>query len=394
MVEVEMFPAKEGDCFLITLIKQDYRILVDGGTAQTYKDYLRTKLLELSQQGKKIDLLIVTHIDNDHIGGIISLFKENGSYDEANVICIEEIWHNSYRHFYGLNHNKLKFREKEILTSIISKRNVQDEYDPHEGEQEISAVQGTTLAGFLYKGNYNWNSMFEGKAVSCESKQVIDIADDCFIQILSPDEKALSKLMNVWKHELMESKFDFEFTMDSIFDDAFEYYMRYLNVVSGKVDDISSSKDDLMSIDELVKIVSKDDEKATNNSSIAFVLSCCGKRLLFLGDMCTKNIEYGVLENEFDLIKIPHHGSTNNIDFEFITKFKSLNYLISTNGKKYQHPNIDVIAKIIASNFDEKHIYFNYCHDKIIPLFNTEVRNTYNCQLHSPEENKNTIVYL
>jgi hypothetical protein len=50
MVKVEMFPANEGDCFLVTLIKQDYRILVDGGTSQTYKNFLRSRLLELSRQ--------------------------------------------------------------------------------------------------------------------------------------------------------------------------------------------------------------------------------------------------------------------------------------------------------------------------------------------------------
>ena len=52
-------------------------------------------VIQLRNDGKAIDLLVVTHIDNDHIGGIIELLKENGSNENPHIIEIRNIWHNS-----------------------------------------------------------------------------------------------------------------------------------------------------------------------------------------------------------------------------------------------------------------------------------------------------------
>ena len=92
---------------LITIINEDIHILIDGGTANTYRTYLRERLIQLRNDGKAIDLLVVTHIDNDHIGGIIELLKENGSNENPHIIEIRNIWHNSYRH--------LQFDKKDAL---------------------------------------------------------------------------------------------------------------------------------------------------------------------------------------------------------------------------------------------------------------------------------------
>ena len=79
---IEMLPANEGDCILITIPREDIRMLIDGGTSETYTSCLRERLLQIKEKGKGLDLLVVTHIDNDHIGGIIELLKENGSFAE------------------------------------------------------------------------------------------------------------------------------------------------------------------------------------------------------------------------------------------------------------------------------------------------------------------------
>lgn len=43
-IEIEVLPANEGDCILITIEKEDIHILIDGGTAETYRNYLKTRL--------------------------------------------------------------------------------------------------------------------------------------------------------------------------------------------------------------------------------------------------------------------------------------------------------------------------------------------------------------
>ena len=70
-----IYPANNGDSFLLEI--KDKIILIDGGYVDTYKNYIKPKLFELSKENKKISHLIVTHIDNDHISGIIKFIEEN-----------------------------------------------------------------------------------------------------------------------------------------------------------------------------------------------------------------------------------------------------------------------------------------------------------------------------
>jgi ribonuclease BN (tRNA processing enzyme) len=79
-MKITMMKAGYGDCFLIETKKNDglpYNILVDGGTGDSYdgreknRDYFFPYLRE-----NKIDLMILTHIDDDHIKGIQRLFKD------------------------------------------------------------------------------------------------------------------------------------------------------------------------------------------------------------------------------------------------------------------------------------------------------------------------------
>ncbi len=128
-IEIEVLPANEGDCILITIEKEDIHILIDGGTAETYRNYLKTRLIQLKNEGKVIDLLIVTHIDNDHIGGIIELLKENGSDMDSKIIRIKNIWHNSYRHLQFDKNQTLGKSEKSILNKIIANGEVSLNYN-------------------------------------------------------------------------------------------------------------------------------------------------------------------------------------------------------------------------------------------------------------------------
>lgn len=118
--EIEALPANEGDCILVTIEQESLHILIDGGTAETYRNYLKNRLIQLKNEGGAIDLLIVTHIDNDHIGGVIELLKENGSNKDSKIIEIKNIWHNSYRHLQFEKKGTLGNSEKKILNTVIA----------------------------------------------------------------------------------------------------------------------------------------------------------------------------------------------------------------------------------------------------------------------------------
>ena len=90
-----MLPAASGDCIYLEFPDSDFRMLIDGGYAKTYQKYLKKFLLKLAAEGKRLNLIVVTHIDDDHISGIRALLKENGDSRNPKIIEIDEIWFNS-----------------------------------------------------------------------------------------------------------------------------------------------------------------------------------------------------------------------------------------------------------------------------------------------------------
>ena len=97
-VEIYVFQAGEGDSFLVTIKdgKKEINLLIDCGNYVTYQQYIRKKLLNMAQNGKMIDYLILTHVHSDHIGGAIPLLKENGSSDATKVIPIRNVLYNGF----------------------------------------------------------------------------------------------------------------------------------------------------------------------------------------------------------------------------------------------------------------------------------------------------------
>nr|WP_228725629.1 MBL fold metallo-hydrolase [Klebsiella quasipneumoniae] len=74
-----MYPAQNGDAFLLSTGRTN--ILIDGGYASTFYSYIQKDLEELAAKNACLNLVIITHIDADHIGGIICLLASYGDSD-------------------------------------------------------------------------------------------------------------------------------------------------------------------------------------------------------------------------------------------------------------------------------------------------------------------------
>jgi len=61
-----------------------------------------------------------------------------------------------------------------------------------------------------------------------------------------------------------------------------------------------------------------------------------------------------------DAVKLPHHGSRNNVSRELIELLDCRRFLISTNGNIFEHPDAESIARIIKYGGRAPDIYFNY----------------------------------
>lgn len=369
-IKVEMFPAQEGDCFLVSLNTDPVtHILIDGGFESTYHEFLKPRLIELSNKGEYLTLVVVTHVDADHIEGILELFSENGSAENPQIIRIDEIWHNSYRHLQVEKEANLElgWREKEILQGIIANGNIKSK-NKNNQNKDISANQGSSLAALIYKGNYKWNEKFEYKAVNSDMKNEIKIHQDVKLRILSPNSDKLDKLSTYWLRELRKQKYDFKLTDEEIFDDAYEFSLLRHN----SLEEVEESKNIAFRNEEFRTLLTKKsshDNSPANGSSIAFILEYKGKKLMFLGDSHSKVIykemknliEKSNYNNFFNMIKVSHHGSRRNTSKELLEIIDATHFLISTDGSKNDHPNKETLARIIGRVGEQKRLLiFNY----------------------------------
>ena len=338
-------PALNGDCILVEFQTSHY-ILIDGGYVDTYENYLLPTLKEIESRGGKLDVVVVTHIDGDHISGIIRLLEDM-------PIGIGEIWYNGYRHIQSV---AVTTEDKETFVHrSICKESQSEECKP------ISAKQGCTLSALIARNGIPWNIPWKGNTIMAPMSFTLG---DAIIHVLSPNNEDIGALESFWKKRLIKDGLLKKAHSEEFWDDAYEFSlskdMPGFHLHEKKV----SKSYDLL---KLCKEAYEPDGSASNGSSISFVLETKGKRLLFLGDSHSETVVVSLraLYGEekvpyiFDAVKLSHHGSYNNNSPELIKLIVSDKWLVSTNGDKYNHPDMPMLAHIITKGKGMK-IYFNY----------------------------------
>lgn len=363
MIQIKMFSARNGDAFLLKLSGlTQVAILIDAGYASTFEQVILPELKSLHAAGQILDLVIASHIDTDHIHGLIKFFTLNGSSNLSQVIKVKNVWHNSLRSIpFQRSLKELSKQDKQIIKGLA-----RIGFPKPSGTSllanEISGQQGSSLAALLLAGNYHWNNC-DGKQSITSDTPSIRLSEDVNIKVIGPQRKRLESLRKSWLLELERKGFLGEVTQDQYFDDAFEFLNAKENN-SLNIREISySNLDDL----ELASIYEAD-SSLNNGSSITILIESNSKKLLFLGDAWAEDV-IDSLRNKFsstqpiyfDVVKISHHGSIRNTSPELLALIDSPRYLISSDGSKHSHPDYPVLKAIVErpSSF-VRHLHFNY----------------------------------
>jgi len=324
MINIELIQAAQGDCIWIEYGIDEsslHRILIDGGTKGTY-EHLKIRIENLHADERHFDLLVITHIDSDHIAGILKLI-ENADLD----ITFSDIWFNGYRHL---------------------------------GKSNIRGVrQGEVLSDYLEKPHIFWNKAFHGQAVCMDKKKKfssVELPGGMKLTLFSPTKKALAELKPKWRKEAEKAGL---FSDHEVSDKE--------DIDTCPVESRSFASAVLPDIDTLAETPFKSDTSLTNGSSIAFLAEYNGKKMLFSGDayadILLDSIKKYLPACEplyLDLFKIPHHGSEGNISKKLLERIRCSTYLISANGAYHKHPDEVAIARLIKYGGHKPDLYFNY----------------------------------
>src|SRR5262245_56895321 len=107
-----IFQSDKGDCLLLESDDKK-RILVDGGMPDAFPQHAGPKLGNLREQNVALDLVYISHIDQDHIGGVLKLMDDEAAWrvfehqqNHGNPSAkqptaprpakVKEIWHNAF----------------------------------------------------------------------------------------------------------------------------------------------------------------------------------------------------------------------------------------------------------------------------------------------------------
>lgn len=339
MVEIKSYPAKNGDAFLVKVSPDPFAMLIDGGYADTFRRYIKSDLENLAACGYSLDLVVATHIDADHISGLLSFFLLNGTAQAPDIIPVHEVLHNSLRSLAAPTKERVVMRQDdEAILRDICLQGYQQPKEVNSSEQEISARQGISLARLLCERGYQWNTHTGETPIGGDGLAELSLSQGK-ITILGPNKTRLGALKKWWMSEMR--RMGWVGSLHEL-DDAFEFLCSY-EVVNPGEQMLASSEADLAR-------AYVPDNSITNGSSISLIVEVEGRHLLFLGDSWADDTVDALGTNGpsiFDAVKIAHHGSAHNTSLDLLDLVDSPHFFISTNGAGHAHPDYAVLKAIV-----------------------------------------------
>jgi hypothetical protein len=325
---IELLPAQQGDAIWIEYGARaaPHRILVDCGTPPTAA-IVRDRIQALEPSQRRFDLLVITHIDTDHIGGVLRLLA-----DVPRGTQFADVWFNAWRH---------------IDTS---------------GASKLGPIDGEILSVALDKLGWPWNVAFnKGPVVASTIAQ--PLAGGMQMTVLSPGPDELNKLRKSWRAVIKEAGLDAS-------DPDRPAHLLKRAIAKGVGSSILGTP--RLQAEKLAGRKFQPDAAVANQSSIALLaefdgysclLAADGVPGVMLGPIRQLLQQRSLSRLAVDALKVAHHGSRHNTSDDFLAIVKSRRYLVSTSGAVFGHPDDEAIARIVCSNrLTGCQIFLNYPH--------------------------------
>ena len=345
MFVIEMLPAQQGDALWIEYgsAAKPHRILIDGGTPPTV-DAIRKRVLTMPASERRFELLIVTHIDTDHIGGILRLLS-----DKQLGLTFKDVWFNAWPQIKGIDRSHVLGPLPEPSPSKV--------LGPKDGEllNRLLDLRGGAVAG-------GWNRAFGTKPDTRVARPdkgplpVAKLAGGMTMTILAPSLARLKKLRDAWETVIRDTKMT-DAERKRILDAA------------AKAKGVLGAAGDKLKLAADRKFES--DDTPANGSSIVVLAEYQGQRMLLTGDAFAGEIEKGIdryLADQVprperlrvDLVKLAHHGSRKNTSLSMLRRIECHRFLVSTSGAVFGHPDFEAIARVLVTNGPGVDLGFDY----------------------------------
>lgn len=316
MLTLHVVQARFGDCLILkygTSAKPRY-LLVDGGPPETFDKHLDTTIRTIVTTGK-LDLVVLSHVDNDHIVGLLDLFatlEEDMTNGDPARVKVGGLWHNSFAK--TLDPDSQITQRMQAMMFAASQASLAM---PDAGNAFFGIKEGSRLRLLAKKLGIPINAGFANDLIILETAGAPAAFGKLSLRVIGPTQANLDALRDEWLKWLEKTE-----------------------------QQMASNPATLANVDKSIP----------NLSSIVLLAECDGKKLLLTGDARSDHVVAGLElagllvsgKCHVDVMKVAHHGSNRNATATFFKNVTADTYVISANGSN-DNPDHDTLKWIVEA---------------------------------------------
>jgi hypothetical protein len=327
-VELTFLDARQGDAIWVRW-GEGRQLLVDMGTWGTGRA-IADRFRALPDDEREFELLVVTHVDTDHINGVLSGLVDP---DEPVPVMFKDVWFNGWEHLNG-----------------------QVPADKRSPLEPMGGAQGELLTSWLR--DHAWNDAFGRAAVVRTDSELprVELPDGLVITVLAPVQQRLTDLIPGWRDDVEAA-----------------LHKGTLTEVSPGLEAMGPSNPPILESRVDLELLSEDpfkvDGSKPNAASISLLLEHDGKRALLTGDSIASELLGGLAllrdgltggaRVPIDLVKLPHHGSRNNVSRPLVQAIDCPQWVVSSDGTTFRHPDAVAISRVVRDAGPAPQLVFN-----------------------------------
>ena len=317
MFKLHVVQAKHGDALIISFGRPSSprHILIDGGPSGNYAADLEPALDQIVGKGGKLDLVVLSHIDNDHVIGVLDLFaavEEDRVSDRDPRTRIANLWHNSFQRTIDPTGDITQQMQAMMMMAGAANLTMRAIADTFYGLKE-----GNRLRLMAQKLKISSNKGFKDDVLVVDTAKLPIKLGPLELRIAGPNKSNLKALQTEWLNWLEETA-------------------------------------QRIAADPAAAAMS--DSSVPNLSSIVLLAKCDDRTILLTGDARGDFIVEGMQTAKLarngrlhvDILKVQHHGSNRNTNRDFFDAITADTYVLSADGR-HNNPKFETMKWIVEA---------------------------------------------
>ncbi len=366
-MRITLYQADQGDCLLLSG-EGGTHLLVDGGIGGAYQRSVAGSLGYLARQGEELALVCVSHIDHDHIGGVLQLMEDIAAwrvYDfqqqsgnpgfprpsGTRPPAVGGLWHNAFRD--QTEDNEGRIEDQLVANARVANMNPSlipsevSDFGPALADLTASVRQSLRLRQRVGPNQLRIpvNQPFDGKLVFGAADAPDVRFGEMTVKVLGPRPEELARLREEWNawletHEEIVRQMEEEAEEERADPDLpIEEGQLTLSYLLGLASEMGA----------------REAVSTPNLASIVLLVEEGPRSVLLTGDSHADDILGGLalrgeLDDEghrhVDVLKVQHHGAEFNIHEEFCEAVTADHYIFCGDGA-HGNPEPEVVRLIL-----------------------------------------------